>query len=565
MASPADGDRGSTSGSAPKTTAPVRPKLPPPPEVGPKGPDAEPRERTVVTRAPRANGPADPREQLPTLRMDPIEARAARREVSELATRLGIGGAAKKRVDETTAASAEVEAAKVDETAAPIVEASTPPTASAVPDVEPDAPADPRETAPTLQLQAIPVLPETRERPVHPQARRPPLPLPSVLRSGPRTIGGARMPPAAGVTAPSEYSGPRPGMEPMPIVDTATLVADCTEELLELEAPSHEDEPEAPATLEPVAATPAEPVRGRTVPTVTSVRAAEASAAVTLPSDETIAGGAPQPRRWGWIAAAAAVLALAIGLARYGWSSDAKQIAPAPHSEASLSAVGDATPEASQTKVIPAPKPERAPALAMAPAPTPEPEPALVAPDPELPPVPAPPVAPTPPLEPAAPEAAAAPSDERDDVAVEVEPAAPAPAVAAPAPTAAPKPAKSSSRGSSKRKRTIAKREAPKAAPPPTKTAAAAPSPAAAGKPDAASLLRDAEAAYRSGNWSVAMRTAQKSQAMRGDGRALKIIAMAACRLRKQDTAQRAFDQLPLGMRKSVRTVCKDADVKLRL
>src|SRR5688500_16355387 len=98
MGSPADGDGDPTSGDAPTSGAAVRRKLPPPPDVGPKPSEGEPpRERTVVTRAPRPDGPADPKELLPTMRMPPVAARAMRREVDDLAARLGIGGTAKPR------------------------------------------------------------------------------------------------------------------------------------------------------------------------------------------------------------------------------------------------------------------------------------------------------------------------------------------------------------------------------------------------------------------------------------------------------------------------------------
>lgn len=560
MASSGDGDRAPTSGDAPTSSAAVRPKLPPPPEVGPSEP---PRERTVVTRAPaRASGPADPKELLPTLRMPPVEARAVRREADDLAARLGIGGGAKRaaKPDATDESATTSTASSEPVVSTEVVRQSDEVTKRSAP------PIDPRELVPTMQLPAVAPLPEHRERSAHPQARRPPLPLPSVLRSGPRTLAGPRMPPPAETTATSsERSGPRPGMpEPMPVIDTATLVADVAEQLYEAEAAeeaarvaaaaaaraaeaatSDPADRDAPAILEPVhvAPTPAIP----RIPTM-----------VAEPIEDEIANDEP-PRKLGWIAAIAAVVVATIGLASYRWSSDAQEVEPAARTEAALSS--PAADEQTHATAMPTKPP--APALAL--APTPPPVPAVDPPpiDPIDPIVP-PPVEPAPIAPVATPLSEAVPPPPA--LAVEDDEAPPEPVAAAPAPavkkaTAPPKHAKSSKHASKSAK----KDPTPAPPPAPAKQASSAPAASTAGKQDAAALLKEAEAAYGKGSWGTALRNAQKSNGMRSDARALKIIALSACRLGKESTAQNAFDRLPLGMRKSVRTTCRDVGIRLRI
>ena len=601
MAKSGDGERAPTSGDAPTSSAAVRPKLPPPPEVGPG--DA-PRERTVVTRAPpRATGPSDPKELLPTLRMPPAEARAVRREAEDLAARLGIGGGAKRGAKPDAGANGSASGsgsasqsagASGSASASPSVPASVeapseaPELREASPVVTSDVakqadevtrrsapPIDPRELVPTMQLPAVAPLPEHRERSAHPQARRPPLPLPSVLRSGPRTMAGQRMPPPADTTAtPSERSAPRFGTpEPMPVIDTATLVADVAEQLYEAEAAeeaarvaeaaaaraaeaatSDPDDRDAPAILEQV-----HPAPKPAIPRIPTM--------VAEPIDDAIASDDP-PRKLGWIAAVAAAFVATIGLASYGWSSDAKEVEPAARTEAALSSSASNEPSRA---ALPTKPPTTAPALAMAPTPPPVPavDPPPIDPiDPIDPPV-VEPVAPAPavatPLSEAVPPPPTPALEIEDDEAPVAAPAstpAPAPAAAPKKPSPPPKHSKSSKRASKS-----APKKSPSSPPPPAaaKQASSAPAASTTGKQDAASLLKEAEAAYGKGSWGSALRSAQKSNGMRSDARALKIIALAACRLGKQSTAQNAFDRLPLGMRKSVRTTCRDVGIRLQL
>jgi hypothetical protein len=585
MASHAAGDRDPPPGESPTVIAVSLPKLPPPPTVGPRS--EPPTERTAVTRAPRAA--ADPKELLPTLRMPPIEARSVRRDADDLAARLGIG---KRRAGEADEAAAAVTAAPRAHAAEPVAvaqpRATSQPSESAPPSIDPaPAPAttasaprtDARELLPTVPLPTVPAAPSARERQLHPQARRVPLPLPSVLRAGPRTMGGSRSPRPTDAAA-SERSGPPAGTpEPMPFIDTATLVAACTEQLLELEP--HHAESSAPSGGDG----PLDRVATAGVPDAPSIVGADvefpppvvAFVSVEHPSVDTAALHHAPPRRWGWIAAAAAVLALTVaGIANLGWSSDAREHKPAAPSEATLSVAEPAGERLVESAVERVGDPLADPPHPMTAAPT---DPIVArAPEPIVPADPDPLV-----LQPEAPLAdpTAIDADIVDDAPLlGAEP----PAVAAPLPVAAATPAatappagiekpptpvsaKSAARARKSSSARSSQEAMPASRPPPPsppKVASSAPSPAT-GKPDATTLLREAESAYAKGNWGAAMRAAQRSQSLRTDGKALRIVAMAACKLQRQDTAQNAFDRLPLGMRKSVRTTCRDAGVKLRL
>lgn len=495
--------------AAPRGDSPARGHVPPPPGVGPRSESNAERiaapDRTVVTRRPRSDRAAEPHELLPTLRLPPVEARALRRQVSAEA-----GPDAPLPID-----SAEI--AVVDAGAT---------------------------VAPTTSVRAMPG---------PPRLHRPPLPMPDVLRQGPRPA------PRRGLEEPVEAAAPStPVPTPVTTIDTASLVLEVAECLAatphratppdagaidaaaarersagpaapELPAPERaafqsvaiDRAPIDPVAIDPAAVRPAASER--------TALALEPAAALRTDRPLPLPGARARRRRTPWLAGVAAVAA---SLAAALW-------AVAPDPQAASAGLGALRERVQAVETSPAPAvapPPAAIAVPVAPPPA-EPMPAAVAPDVPAPPLPAVALAtPTPAAEP----------DEPDEVTV-VEPDPPA----SPAPAAKSTP-KSKSKAKSKRR---------KAKPAPTKpsTKVAAPAPAL----DATALLREAEKAFAEGRYGTALRNAQRSLAARSDPRAARIVVLSACKLGREDVARTNFERLPLGQRRGVRNTCKDAGVRV--
>lgn len=522
--------------------------MPPPPDVGPRqdsvvgpapakppvvtAPDpaalvATP-DRTVVTRRPRASHkPSEPHELMPTLRMPPVEARALRRQVS---------GAPEGEPDPVSIGSGDIEI----DTDEPEVE--TPPLAenadAAPPAVEAPArqPALPSQA--TVRVATIPTedtsVGATPKSPT--KLHRPPLPLPDVLRNGPRPLPRTDRAPRP-IAEASSASTAVP--DAIPVIDTASLVLEMAESLAAVPVPEPEPaaETETPIVTDSAHAEPDVVV----VPLPPSPRLEPTRVPVATIDD------APQaePRRRG-------VLALAIGVAAsiaaaVWWlvppAGDVAQVdtAFAPLGD-QLAFVASSTPEPQPVAEVtpPAPTPalaassDAAPAAALLGAKAGD----LIA-DAVM------------PTTDAVPE----PEPAAEDAVIEVDDAP----VAAPAPAAAPAP---KTKATPKSKAKAKSKSKPK--PQPTKVAAAAPPPPPKTAPlDPAALLRDAEKAYAEGRYGTALRSAQRSLALRNDARATRIIALSACKLKRESTAKSAFDKLPLGQRRSVKNACKDVGIKL--
>lgn len=102
--------------------------------------------------------------------------------------------------------------------------------------------------------------------------------------------------------------------------------------------------------------------------------------------------------------------------------------------------------------------------------------------------------------------------------------------------------------------------------PTPTAVASAPPKPLApAPKPtpalDATALLRDAEKAFADGRFGTALRNAQRSLADRHDPKAVRIVILSACKLRREDVARTQMSRLPFVQRRAVRSTCKASGV----
>ncbi|MBX7084717.1 MAG: hypothetical protein K1X88_36270, partial [Nannocystaceae bacterium] len=306
------------------------PRVPPPPVVAPRPAG----ETTVVTRHPRAKstGPAEPHELLPTLRLPPVDAGAMRAQVQAKAReaaarreaeRTASGDAAVTNLDadgsrDDTAArdggDADAREATLDATspaaaAADVVAPQTAPPSETVEDPE----AQRREHAPTIRVQSLQAAglvaaaeanaPGSRlaAMPRHPGVKRKPLPLPDVLRQGPKTPSRASsaMPPAAEPAAPH---APEPVVE----IDTASLVVDIASAL----APPEPPPPPAPITFEP----PQRPPEQRDAAPVLAV--SSDSVATALPRAHTVTSAvtiavAPRRSRRGLLVAAIGVAAIA--------------------------------------------------------------------------------------------------------------------------------------------------------------------------------------------------------------------------------------------------------------
>ncbi len=531
------------------------PRVPPPPAVTPRPAT----ETTVVTRHPRAKsaGPAEPHELLPTLRLPPVDAGAVRAQVQAKAREAAARGEAERR-DTAEARPAEApateaivasdaitdaDAARASDAAATetSADASTQPAdaAAAAADVDPSSLQ--REHAPTIRVQSLQAAglvgaeeanaPGSRlaAMPRHPGVKRKPLPLPDVLRQGPKSLprNAAAMPPAA---EPIAAHVPEPVVE----IDTASLVVDIASALAPPEPPP------APITFEP----PQRPPEQREP--VALAGADAVSLATSLPHARPDTGAvtiAVRPRRSRAWMAAAAIGVLAVGALGY-WGLRSHE--PAPTVAASLPAAGETIEAAARDVVAPTPEP----AVALPPAPV-EPPPVAPTAPPLVAPVEPPAAAPqqaVPPPQAAEPTPSVdAAADADDDVpAVEAAPA--------PAPARAPK--RSTKRAPKTRE------SKPAAAREPAVAAKAPPTPAAAA-PDRAALLREAEQAFADGRWATALRNAERVLGLGNDARAARIAALSACKLRRADAAQRAFDRLPLGQRRSVRNSCRDAGVKV--
>lgn len=460
-------------------------------------------DRTVVTRRPRASHrPSEPHEMLPTLRLPPVEARALRRQAQAEPT----PGAVE---DEALALhSGEIELDPL--------EATPPPTE------------DVRDRQATVRVASVPVEPEATPSPAsvrgaagRARLHRPPLPLPNVLRNGPKPAH--RNPP---LPERRDAASTSPVPESIPIIDTASLVLEVAESL----APST---PPAAPTVDAEIAIAESP--SATDAIVVAVEAPVQGAVVIAPQRER----SPQPRsRWLVIAGVAASVALGVW-----W------FAPAPR--LSGEAVAGLGPLGEQLAFVATATPQPEP-LVEASA-----RPAAIEPAPAIEPLPVPDAEPVPaivePMGPLLADAAlvplAAPGPNAIEAAPAVAPSDATLAIAKPKPTAKPKP-----------KQRRASSPEPKAAAAPPPPAPVAKSTASA---DPATLLRDAEKAFAEGRYATALRNAQRSLAARNDPRAARIVALSACKLRREDVARNAFARLPLGQRRGVRNTCKDAGIRL--
>lgn len=487
-------------------------------------------DRTVVTRRPRASHrTSEPHELLPTLRMPPVEARALRRQASGTPDADAIAiGSGEIEIDASESSGARAPTPDVT----PAIE--IPPVVEAVAPVEPVAQS--RDTQATVRVATVPSEGGTTVGmpPPRPVARlhRPPLPMPDVLRNGPkpapRSERHAEPTPelvASSAAVPGEIA----------VIDTASLVLEMAEELSAIGGPaSIEPEPtvEAPADL--AVETPAVALREHAV----------VIAAAPVELDEP----APQPRRRGY-AAIAIGLAASVAAAIW-WLAPAPQ--PTEQIETAFAPLGD------QLAFVAEQTPEPEPIAKAEPTPAIEPEP--VVPEPAI----APPVVPA--VEPPTlvADAALIPTPTEPAGAEEPEPAIEVVEPEAPVAAAAPKPAPKPKHAKSSAKKSKAKSK-PKPAQQPTKVAAAPPPPAAktVASLDPAALLREAEKAYAEGRYGTALRNAQRSLAGRNDPRAQRIVALSACKLKREGVAKSAFERLPLGQRRSVRNTCKDAGIKL--
>lgn len=473
---------------------PARGHVPPPPGVGPHMEPTPPlvaaADRTVVTHRRRASHrAAEPHELLPTLRLPPVEARALRRQVAAEA-----GPEAGLPID-----GGEVEAA---------------------------------EAAPPVRVRAMP-------GPA--RLHRPPLPMPDVLRQGPRTAPRR----AAEEGVEIDTRAPSVPEEVTPI-DTASLVLEVAESLA---ASTSTSSPATPSAASAVAVMPgpefssdpdssdpeffARP--GFSVPAVETATAVGFTAPQPTPildppartaEPSTIA---PRRRRAPWVVGL--TVAAAAGIVGALWA-----FAPTPQAAtASLGLLREQVPvahaEPSRALAMPsAPPPiQVAPPLPLEPLPTAAPEPP--APPPTM-------LALATPTEPEAPP--------EPEASLIVEPDAPTPSAAA-----KPKP-----KPKSKAQRRKAK---PASTPMKASSKVAAPAPA----PDATALLREAEKAFAEGRHGTALRNAQRSLAARNDPRAARIVVLSACKLGREDVARANFERLPLGQRRGVRNACKDAGVRV--
>lgn len=509
--------------------APAKPPVVTPPD--PAALVATP-DRTVVTRRPRASHkPSEPHELMPTLRMPPVEARALRRQAS---------GSPEAESEAVALGSGEIEI----EASAPVAPVTEAPVVEATPVVDATTPSpatDAREVQPTVRVAAIPVENTSVGAMPKPKLHRPPLPLPDVLRNGPRPPSRSERvaePPVA--EPPSDRAPVFAAPDSIPVIDTASLVLEMAESLTAEPAPAPNEADAAidVETSEPdVAVLPAPTVAPRAVNPTIPLESIDL---------ETIDDEQPASRRRSIVPIA---IGVAASIAALVWwlvppSRDAAQVDPAfaPLGE-QLAFVAENTPEPEPiAEVVPPPPPTPAIDIPTTPPPTAllgEAAGDLIADA----------VLPTPGV---AEEVAA------EEAVIEVDEAPVA--APAPAPAAAPKPKptahkKSKSHAKSKSKPKPEPKVGAAAPPPPAKTSAASLDPTA--------LLREAEKAYAEGRYGTALRQAQRSLAGRNDPRATRIIALSACKLKRESVAKNAFDRLPLGQRRGVKNTCKDAGIKL--
>lgn len=509
---------------------PARPRAPPPPDVGPRTPIVT-ADRTVVTRRPRPNHrAAEPHELLPTMRLPPVEARALRRQAMPDAPvdTPAVGTPALDEPEEVSIHSGEIEieSAAGHDATPPASDATATPVG-----------VDARELRATVRVAAIPQVPAadpapavgTRSVPPPPRLHRPPLPLPDVLRQGPRT--SAR---PSGLPAPASSVASTATPEPIPIIDTASLVLEVAESLAAAE-PTEVEAPPAPATPQP-----RHVPRDRTE-VVAPVPLHEPTVLEAARADSP----APSRVRPMWLIAAAAAVVATVWWSTPTPTTATTQLAPL-HERAAFVAAAD-PPRALAAE----PAVEAAAATA---EPVPAPEPADPAPEP----TPMPEMGPL--LDPTA-----TPPLIAEATAIEPPPDAIAPASAAipptvdDAPQAAPAPAKSKGKAAPRKPRKPSSEPKAAAAPPAPKSAPAS-SPV-----DAAGLLREAERAFADGRFGTALRNAQRSLALKNDPRAARILVLSACKLGRSDTAQQNFSRIPIGQRGGVRKTCKDAGVRVGL
>ncbi len=497
---------------------PARGALPPPPDVGPAR-ESPPSgaDRTVVTRRPRASHkPSEHHELLPTLRLPPVEARALRRRAQ--ADVSGHEGAREGDDDELLLHSGEIE-------------------------LEPQEPSsslpDPREGLPTLRVLGSGLTPNSME-PI--RARRPPLPLPDVLRHGPRLA-----PQSLALAKPIAIT-PRPAVpEAIMMIDTASLVLEVAESLTA--APMTAAPVTAAPIVEPAPAVAPElydegPAKRESTAIATNavfaVAAAPGEAAVLAPR-----GATSRSPRLAWFAAAVGVAA---SLAVAGWwlaptASQAVTGLEPLRDQLTFAATAMAQPE----PTFEPPTPDRAapPAVDTKQTALPEADAAFAD-------------APATMLDPPEPpEALAAIVETTTPAAMPETPTPPAAATAAtliettPAPAArrVPRSRKHASPHSAEPKLSASPRPAPVAQPPATL--------------DAEALLRQAEKAFADGRHGTALRNAQRSLAARDNPRAARIVALSACKLGREEVARNAIARLPLGQRRGVRNTCKDAGVRV--
>jgi len=521
---------------APAGSPTARVRVPPPPEVGPR-PDsvvaatpAKPPvvtppdpatlvatpDRTVVTRRPRASHrPSEPHELMPTLRMPPVEARALRRQVS---------GSPDADADAVALGSGEIEIEIEPRPNEPDAAPTTPPAEVAT--VE-----DTRDRQATVRVVSIPIEGTTVGMPPRPPARlhRPPLPLPDVLRNGPRTA-----PRSVRAAAPIiEVAAAMPAVPAsIPMIDTASLVLEMTESLIALPTP----EPDADAPIEDDARDDArEPdvaVLSLHLPVAAPPTAAATETPVTTIEDEKEAA----PRRRGLFAMAIGVAA-SIAAAMW-WLAPPTQ--GAERVDDAFAPLGDQLAFVAESTLEPEPRaqvvvPAAAPSLVSLVS-------SNVAPATEL-------------LGAAAgdliadamlPQFGDVPDEVAAEAATEVDNAP----VAAPTPVAKSKPSPHRAKSPSE-----PKVSAPAPPPPGAKTSTASLDPAA--------LLREAEKAYAEGRYGTALRNAQRSLAGRNDARSTRIVALSACKLKRESVAKSALERLPFGQRRGVRNTCKDAGIKV--
>lgn len=573
-----------------------------PASVGTRVPAAE----TAVTRRPRRDA-TSPHEQLPTLRLPPVEARALRREVEGVpedeAMLLHSGEIVLEPEDDEGMMEAVLEpppAPRSDATTR-----STLPTPSGLPrrsgatevartsGATPDAaqrsaPSERSEPAPRSQRQGIvgppPRTGDARERMptlrvatlAQQAATEPPAEVPraaapsSTLAGGPRLHARAQPMPAVLRDGPRTVTVPS-AEDPTAIESSSESVA--TRRRENVVVPPREEQDEAAIAVPLPAsdvATPRTATRRWLLPAIAATAlltfgaswflvptARDAIARSWSPSVATWVGvtAAPHAAVHGSVPPAENTVALA-GLHGSTCATPSVDVVPAiaPVDAAPIDAALVDAALVDAPAIDAAPPIDGAPTLEPLPTITPIVDPLAVSPLVE----PAPlPVIPDPAAAP--PTTVAIPSPTPaipEPIALEpVAAAAPEPVVAAAAPSPKPR-ARSRSRKSSRGA------PAPRVATPPPPPPPSKPT-ATSAAPDPVALLREAEKAFADGRYGTALRNAQRSAALQSDIRATRIVALAACKLGRTDVALSAIERLPVGQRRSVRNTCRDSGVKV--